>query len=93
MSVRRRRLDGRRSRRERRHSEPGRSCWSNIIHHLDHYGSFDGLVRSFDDFVAAVPGLRVRPPTTCRRRARARRPHDAGFAEFADYRIVDWSGV
>ena len=62
--------------------------------HLDHYGSFEGLVRAFDDFVAAVPGPRVASaddPLAAALAARARLT-TFGFSETADYRIVEWSG-
>jgi UDP-N-acetylmuramate--alanine ligase len=62
--------------------------------HLDHYGSFDELVRAFDDFVARVPGPRVvcaDDPLAAALAARAGLT-TFGFAETADYRIVEWSG-
>ena len=62
--------------------------------HLDHYGSFEGLVRAFDDFVAAIPGPRVASaddPLAAALAARAGLT-TFGFTETADYRIVEWSG-
>jgi UDP-N-acetylmuramate--alanine ligase len=60
--------------------------------HLDHYGSFDLLVGSFERFVDAVDG----PVVLCaddavagRLAARRRGTRTYGFAETADYRIVD----
>jgi len=60
--------------------------------HLDHYGSFDALVRSFEQFVDAVDG----PVVVCAddevaARIAARRPaaRTYGVAATADYRIVD----
>ena len=62
--------------------------------HLDHYGSFDGLVRAFDDFVAAVPGPRVASADDPLAAALATRTGMTtfGFSEQADYRIVECSG-
>jgi UDP-N-acetylmuramate--alanine ligase len=62
--------------------------------HLDHYGSFDALVRAFDDFAAAVPGPRVASADDPLAAALAARigMTTFGFSEQADYRIVEFSG-
>ena len=60
--------------------------------HLDHYGDFDTLVRAFEQFVTSVDG----PTVACAddeitQRIAAARPaiRTYGFADHADYRIVD----
>jgi UDP-N-acetylmuramate--alanine ligase len=62
--------------------------------HLDHYGGFDALVRAFEGFLAAVPGVRV---VCCdddvARDLTTRVPSTTyGWREDATYRIVDYTG-
>ena len=63
--------------------------------HLDHYGGFEPLVAAFEQFLAAVPGVRV----VCADDAIAARLAAAeagtrtyGWREDADYRVVGYSG-
>jgi UDP-N-acetylmuramate--alanine ligase len=61
------------------------------VDHLDHYGTFDGIVASFDRYLAQVPG----PKIVCADDAVASalgRAHGAtsyGFSEHADVRAID----
>jgi UDP-N-acetylmuramate--alanine ligase len=63
--------------------------------HLDHYGDFPGLVAAFDRFLEGVPGVRVVCADDPRARELAAR-HDRvtmyGWADDADYRVVDYEG-
>jgi UDP-N-acetylmuramate--alanine ligase len=61
------------------------------VDHLDHYGSFDSIVASFDDFLAQVPGPKVVSADDPAAASLAFR-HGAttfGFSEHADVRAVD----
>ena len=62
--------------------------------HLGHYGSFDGLVHAFDDFIAGVHGPRVASADDPLAAALAARAGIAtfGFSDAADYQIVEWAG-
>ena len=60
--------------------------------HLDHYGDFGALVRSFEQFVDAVDGpviVCADDPVAARLASRASPARTYGYAESADYRIVD----
>jgi UDP-N-acetylmuramate--alanine ligase len=60
--------------------------------HLDHYGDFEGLVRSFEQFVDAVDGsVVVCADDAVAARLAGRHPgaRTYGYAPNADYRIVD----
>jgi UDP-N-acetylmuramate--alanine ligase len=58
--------------------------------HLEHYGGFDGLVASFERFLAATPGPRLvcADDPVARRLARATDALTYGTDEAADYRMV-----
>jgi UDP-N-acetylmuramate--alanine ligase len=62
--------------------------------HLDHYGSFDALRRAFGQFLDAIPGARVVCADDAEAAALGRQvgARSYGFADDADYRIVDCSG-
>ena len=65
--------------------------------HLDHYGDFAALVAAFETFVGPHPGRARALRRRRRSRPRSRRRHPArvvtyGFADDADYRIVDYDG-
>jgi UDP-N-acetylmuramate--alanine ligase len=61
------------------------------VDHLDHYGTFEGIVDAFDRYLAQTPG----PKVVCvddERAAAAAARHDAvtyGLASGADFRAVD----
>jgi UDP-N-acetylmuramate--alanine ligase len=60
--------------------------------HLDHYGDFAALVRSFEQFVDAVDGPVIAcadDPVAARIASHASALRTYGYAEAADYRIVD----
>ncbi len=75
------------------HLSPQAGLVTNIEpDHLDHYGDFDTLVRAFEQFVTSVAG----PTVACADdeialRIAVARPgiRTYGFADGADYRIVD----
>jgi UDP-N-acetylmuramate--alanine ligase len=63
--------------------------------HLDHYGGFDGLVESFERFLAAVPGVRLvcaDDVVAARLAAVTPRTRTYGWAPDADYRVRDYEG-
>ncbi len=61
------------------------------VDHLDHYGSFEGLVASFDQYVGQVPGPKVvcADDAVCADLARRHACITYGFADNADYRAVE----
>jgi UDP-N-acetylmuramate--alanine ligase len=64
--------------------------------HLDHYGGFDGLVASFERFLAEVPGTRVvcaDDVITARLAAALPGVRTYGWDEDADYRVRDYEGA
>jgi UDP-N-acetylmuramate--alanine ligase len=66
--------------------------------HLSHWGDFPSLVDGFDRFLATVPGMRVvsaddAVAADLARRHRERGPLATfGFADDADYRVLDYAG-
>jgi UDP-N-acetylmuramate--alanine ligase len=63
--------------------------------HIDHYGSFDQLVRSFEQFLAQLSGLRVvsaDDPIAADLAARVGGVVTYGWAEHADYRVTGYEG-
>jgi UDP-N-acetylmuramate--alanine ligase len=63
--------------------------------HLDHYGDFLALVAAFDRFLERLPGPRVVSADDARVRdlaARHGRVTTYGWADDADYRVVDYEG-
>jgi UDP-N-acetylmuramate--alanine ligase len=75
------------------HLSPEAAVVTNIEpDHLDHYGGFDALVRAFEDFLGSVTGpvVMCADDAVAARLARDRpNVRTYGFAENADYRIVD----
>ena len=63
--------------------------------HLDHYGSFEGLVDAFGRFLAGVPGPKVvgiDTPVAAELAAGVPGVVTYGIGADADYRLVDYSG-
>jgi UDP-N-acetylmuramate--alanine ligase len=59
--------------------------------HLDYYGSFEGIVAGFDQYVGQIDGPKVvcADDEICAALARRHGATTYGFAESADYRAVD----
>lgn len=61
------------------------------VDHLDHYGSFDGIVRGFDQYLGQIGGPKVlcADDSTCAELAARHGAVTYGFAAEADFRAVD----
>lgn len=61
------------------------------VDHLDHYGSFEGIVAAFDQYIAQVPGPKVlcADDAVCADLAQRYGGVSYGFTASADYRAVD----
>jgi UDP-N-acetylmuramate--alanine ligase len=61
------------------------------VDHLDHYGSFEGIVAGFDTYLAQVPGPKVLcvDDVVCAELARRHGAVTYGLSESADFRAVD----
>ncbi len=61
------------------------------IDHLDHFGSFEGIIAGFDTYLAQIPGPKVlcADDPVCRRLAGRHEAITYGLHESADYRAVD----
>lgn len=63
--------------------------------HIDHYGSFEQLVRSFEEFLEVLPGARVvcaDDPVAAGIAERVNGVVTYGWAESADYRVTAYEG-
>ena len=61
------------------------------VDHLDHFGSFEGIIDGFDRYLAQIPGPKVlcADDPVCRRLAGRHEAITYGLHESADYRAVD----
>jgi UDP-N-acetylmuramate--alanine ligase len=61
------------------------------VDHLDHFGTFDGIIAGFDAYLAQIPGPKVlcADDPVCRRLAGRHEAITYGLHESADYRAVD----
>ncbi len=61
------------------------------VDHLDHYGSFEGIVEGFDRYLAQIPGPKVlcADDAVCAELSARHGAVTYGFTERADFRAVD----